>query len=74
MKTKDIAFDIYTNGQMLIGMTEILASKYPRLVGVSIYSGIPEEHDYITRIKGSWDKSIKIVEELSELAVPINLK
>ena len=74
LKTKDIAFDIYTNAQMLIGMTEVLASKYPRLVGVSIYSGIPEEHDYITRIKGSWDKSIKIVEELSELAVPINLK
>lgn len=51
-----------------------LVSYYPRLVGVSIYSGIAEDHDAITRIPGSWEKSMHVVKELSELAVPMNLK
>jgi radical SAM protein with 4Fe4S-binding SPASM domain len=44
------------------------------LVGISIYSGIEEEHDQITRIRGSWQKSINAVKQLSELAVPMSLK
>ena len=71
---KWIAFDVYTNGQGLINKTKKLANYYPRLVGISIYSGIPEVHDYITRIKGSWDKSMNVARELSALAVPMNLK
>lgn len=71
---KDIAIDVYTNGQRLIGKTEKLAEYYPRLVGISIYSGIAEEHDYITRVKGSWDKSVQVISKLSDFAVPINIK
>ena len=64
---KGIAFDIFTNGQRIVNDVERLANYYPRLVGVSIYSGIPEVHDYITRIKGSWDKSMSVVRHLSAL-------
>lgn len=71
---KGIAFDIFTNGQRLVDDVEKLANYYPRLVGVSIYSGIPEVHDYITRVKGSWEKSISVVRQLSALGVPMNLK
>ena len=71
---KEIAFDIFTNGQRLIEDVERLANYYPRLVGISIYSGDASEHDYITRINGSWAKSIDVVRELSDLAVPLNLK
>lgn len=71
---KEIAFDIFTNGQRIIKDIKRLADYFPRLVGVSIYSGIAEDHDVITRIKGSWDKSMQVVKELSEFAVPINLK
>lgn len=71
---KGIAFDVFTNGQQIVNDVKRLANYYPRLVGVSIYSGIPEVHDYITRIKGSWDKSISVVRQLSELGVPMNLK
>ena len=71
---KGVAFDVFTNGQAIVNDAERLANYYPRLVGVSIYSGIPEVHDYITRIKGSWDKSISVVRQLSALAVPMNLK
>ena len=71
---KDIAFDVYTNGQQIVNDVERLANYYPRLVGVSIYSGIPEVHDNITRIKGSWEKSMAVVRQLSALGVPLNLK
>ena len=71
---KGIAFDVFTNGQRIVNDVERLANYYPRLVGVSIYSGIPEVHDYITRIKGSWDKSMSVVRQLSALGVPMNLK
>lgn len=71
---KGIAFDVFTNGQRIVNDVERLANYYPRLVGVSIYSGIPEVHDYITRIKGSWERSMSVVRQLSSLGVPMNLK
>ena len=71
---KGIAFDVFTNGQGIVSNAERLANYFPRLVGISIYSGIAEVHDYITRIKGSWERSMKVVKELSGLGVPMNLK
>lgn len=71
---KGIATDIYTNGQKLVGKEEKLANYYPRLVGVSIYSGEEHDHDAITRVPGSWRKSMNIIKELSKFSVPLNLK
>ena len=71
---KGIAFDVFTNGQRMVNDVERLANYYPRLVGISIYSGIAEVHDYITRIKGSWEKSMSVVRQLSALSVPMNIK
>ena len=71
---KGIAFDIFTNGLHVVDKVERLANYYPRLVGISIYSGISEVHDSITRIPGSWDRSMSVVSKLSELGVPMNLK
>jgi radical SAM protein with 4Fe4S-binding SPASM domain len=71
---KDIAIDIFTNGQRIYDKAEKLAGYYPRTVGISIYSGEPDVHDYVTRVKGSFEKSVKAVEALSELSVPLTLK
>lgn len=71
---KGIAFDIFTNGQRIVNDIQRLADYYPRLVGVSIYSGVAKDHDAITRISGSWQRSMQVVEQLSRLAVPMNLK
>lgn len=71
---KDIAFDIFTNGQKLLGFEERLASLYPKLVGISIYSAIPKVHDTITRVKGSYSKSVSVMRALSEFAIPMYLK
>lgn len=71
---KEIAFDVFTNGQSIIKDCKKLANYYPRTVGVSIYSGLAEVHDYITRIKGSWKRSIDVIRQLSSFAVPLNIK
>ena len=71
---KDIAFDIFTNGQGITKRVKELADYFPRSVDISIYSGVAEDHDYITRISGSWEKSIDVVKQLSALSVPMNLK
>lgn len=71
---KEVAFDVFTNGQRIVDKVERLANYFPRLVGVSIYSGVAEDHDTVTRVKGSWERSMKVVEHLSDLAVPMNLK
>lgn len=71
---KGIAFDIFTNGQSIIKDVCRLADYHPRLIGVSVYSGIAEVHDYITRVPGSWERSMEVIRQLSELAVPMNIK
>lgn len=71
---KEIAFDILTNGQTLLGKVKDLANFYPRSVGISIYSADPETHDEITRIRGSWNKSVEVLRELGDLSVPLNVK
>lgn len=71
---KEIAFDIFTNGLAITTKVDRLIDYYPRLVGISIYSGIPEIHDKITRIKGSFEKSISVAEKLSEYGVPMTFK
>ena len=71
---KGIVFDIFTNGQKLVNKVQKLADYYPRLVGVSLYSGNAADHDFITRVKGSWSKSMLVIEQLSKLAVPMNIK
>ncbi len=71
---KEIAFDIFTNGQRVFNDVDRLLSYYPRLIGVSIYSQVEEVHDRITRVPGSLRKSIKFVEKLSEYGMAMNLK
>lgn len=71
---KGIAFDIFTNGQRIVNDVERLVNFYPRLVGVSLYSGVAEVHDRITRIKGSWAKSMSVIEKLADEAVSVAIK
>lgn len=71
---KGIAFDIFTNGQSIADKTERLASYYPRLVGLSVYSGNPEIHDRITRTKGSLNKTLSVAAQLSKYGMPMAFK
>jgi MoaA/NifB/PqqE/SkfB family radical SAM enzyme len=71
---KELAFDIYTNGQKLFDKVDKLACFYPHLVGLSIYSGESNSHDAITRVDGSWNKSIRLLEKLAEYSIITNIK
>ncbi len=71
---KEIAIDIFTNGQSIVNDVEQLIKYYPRLIGVSIYSGNPTTHDRITRVKGSWERSLAVVKQLSKTGTPVVLK
>lgn len=72
--SKDIAFDIFTNGQRITKEIERLIGYYPRVVGISLYSGNSDTHDRITRVSGSWRKTTSVIEQLADNAVPMQLK
>lgn len=71
---KGIAVDIYTNGISIVEQTKRLADYFPRLVGISLYSGDKSDHESITRIKGSFSKTVSTIERFAQLAVPMVLK
>ncbi len=71
---KGVAFDVFTNGLRIVDKVERLAQYYPRLVGVSLYSGQAEVHDRITRINGSWAKSVDVIRQLSEFGITTEIK
>lgn len=71
---KDIAFDIYTNGQSITNQIERLRDYYPRLVGLSIYSAIDEIHDKITRVNGSLQKTLRVAKQLADYCIPMSFK
>lgn len=72
--SKDIAVDIFTNGLSITDKVERVADYYPRLMGISLYSGINSEHDKITRVAGSWEKTLSVIEQFAALSVPMVLK
>jgi len=74
LRGKDIAVEVFTNGQRLLGREEELASFFPSDVGISLYGPTAEIHDAVTRVKGSFDKSLTVLERLSELHVPLAVK
>lgn len=70
---KDIAVSILTNGLSISGYGEKLAALYPVSIQFSIYSGDAKVHDSITRVKGSWEKTIGVIDELHGLSIPIDI-
>lgn len=72
--TKEIAFEIFTNGQSLVGHEERLANYFPCYVAVSVYSAVEKDHDSITRKAGSLARSLSVLQKLHSLHVPLILK
>ena len=72
--SKDIAVDIFTNGLSITDKVERVANYYPRLMGISLYSGNASDHDRITRVAGSWDKTLSVIKQFAALSVPMVLK
>jgi MoaA/NifB/PqqE/SkfB family radical SAM enzyme len=71
---RDFAFDIYTNGILLLGRVDELIEFYPRSVGLSIYSAYEEIHDSITRIPNSLRSTLQTAQELVDFGIPLYFK
>lgn len=71
---KGIAFDIYTNGQGLVNKIDNLIAYHPRLVSISLYADNAAIHDSITRIQGSWNRTVSVMFQLGDRAVPMDIK
>ena len=49
--SKDIAVDIFTNGQSIVGKEKLIADYFPRIVACRCIVVVAIEHDNITRVK-----------------------
>ena len=66
---------INTHGNFIDdGLADELAELRVSKVNISVYSTLPEEHEAVTLIKGSHQKSIDAAQRLSSRGVRVNLK
>ena len=73
--SKRFVIDIFTNGNLIDGNDYIRLKRiYPRSVQFSLYSHIPEKHDKITRVKGSFEKTLKSIQSCVTIGIPVNIK
>ncbi|MCC6876502.1 MAG: radical SAM protein [Sandaracinaceae bacterium] len=74
-RAKRFAVKLYTNG---LTMTRELAVSLAELavqeVQISLYSHRPEMHDWVTKVPGSWEKTVAGVRHLVELGVAVVVK
>jgi len=69
------AVDVYTNALLLRPEAmERLLELYPSCVGVSVYSANPQAHDEITKVPGSFNKSVAALRQLKNLGVRTAMK
>ena len=73
---RNLAVNLFTNAQALNTSEKIrrIARMGLRQFSVSIYSTDAEVHDQITRRRGSWQQSMKVLRELAKWPVPLNIK
>lgn len=70
---KDVAIKIFTNGLKIVNDIPRLAKYYPRDVRISVYSGVASVHDGITRVKGSLEKTLCVIEQLVDKSVNVTI-
>lgn len=75
ISARGMMITLFTNGMLLSENTVLRISQYRvRLVSISLYSDIPESHDFITTIKGSYDRTMQGIKYLKKYKIPFELK
>jgi len=71
-----MALRIYSNGYLLADkkMVRRVKALKPMEVEISIHGSRPESHEALTRIKGSFKKTVKALENLVAEGIKVNLK
>lgn len=74
-RERRFAVKIYTNGlTMTAALAQALADLAVQEVQISLYSPRPEVHDWITRVPGSFDRTVAGIRHLAERRVPVIVK
>ena len=71
-----MALRIYTNGYLLSDKRAVrkIAALNPVEVEISLHGATAETHEALTKIKGSFDKTLKALENLTEAALKIEIR
>lgn len=71
-----MALRIYSNGYLLADkkMVRRIKALNPLELEISIHGARAESHEALTKIKGSFDKTVKAIENLVEAGLKVNLK
>lgn len=76
-RNKKMSVQIFTNGQTLYDNPELLdklINLYPCRIGLSLYSLDEHTHEKITAIKGSYHKTLWVIEKLREKNISVEIK
>jgi len=75
VRKRGFSVTIFTNGTLFDDeQLKTLASFYPHRVELSLYSPYSDQHDNITRLKGSFQKTVSAAEKLRDLGVVVAIK
>ncbi len=76
-RSKRMSVEIFTNGQTLYDNPELLnrlITLYPSRIGLSLYSLNKDTHEKITSVKGSYNKTLCVIEKLREKNINVEIK
>jgi radical SAM protein with 4Fe4S-binding SPASM domain len=74
-KTNGLLVTVFTNGMLINDNILDLFSEFPpRAVEITIYGATPGTHDRITRVRGSYEKSLKGIRRLIRQKINVRLK
>ncbi len=74
-RSRNFAITLYTNGFLIDDTLAMkLAAVGLREVQISVYSSLPAEHDAVTGVPGSYERTIGAARRLRALGVPVMLK
>jgi len=73
-RKKGIQFqEVFTNGTLLTDADIEQLHQYGVHVAISIYSSRPEIHERITRVKGSFEKTLKNARSIRDKGIPLRI-
>ncbi len=68
------SFNLFTNGQMSAKLVEDICLLWPRTVGVSLYSVVPDIHDATTGVPGSFHQTLHALRMLCDAGIRATIK
>jgi MoaA/NifB/PqqE/SkfB family radical SAM enzyme len=71
-----MAIRLYSNGYLMAdkAVVQRIAALHPMEVEISLHGARPESHEALTKIKGSFAKTVQALENLTEAGIKVNLK